>query len=225
VPTRLKSRILPAALALLLLVLGIPQTVDSVLWLMTGDASDQLGKENPASPDKAASNAALLEKADAWTGDPKALIRAGVLRLRLATASNDQIDKDQLRHAIDDLTDGLTRSPANSYAWAALSQAQIFAGDRIKATKALSTSLLINDYDPQMDLWRCELGLLLWNDLDTDSRRLWNDQIRMVWDAWPQGVIILAKENAGAYATMIRLALLSDPVRYQAFEKAFAQTP
>ncbi len=219
----LKSKAFPAALLSLLLILGIPQTVDSVLWLLTGDTSNQLGKESPASPDIDASNAALLEQADVWTGDPKARIRAGILRLRLATASSDQIKQDQLQRAIDDLTDGLARSPANSYGWAALSQAQIAAGERTKAEKALSTSMLIDDFDPEMSLWRCELGLLLWDILDGDDRRMWNDQIRLAWDNQPKGLIALARVDEGAFANPIRLALISDPARYQAFQKVFVQ--
>ncbi len=219
----LKSKALPATLAFLLLALGIPQTADSVLWLMTGDASDQLGKESPAAPDQAATNVALLEKADAWTGDPKALIRAGILRLRLATGSNYQIDKNQLQRAIDDLSGGLSRSPANAYGWAALTQAQMAAGDQIKAKKALSTSMLIDDFDPALSLWRCELGLLLWDQLDSDDRRLWNDQVRLAWDSQPEGLVALAQQDSGAYAVPIRFALISDPARYQAFQKVFVQ--
>jgi hypothetical protein len=223
VPIPLKSKALPAALAFLLLALGIPQTVDSVLWLMTGDTSDQLGKESPASPYQALSNAALLEKADTWIGDPKARIRAGILRLRLATSSGDPIDKDQLQRALDDLTDGLSRSPANAYAWAALSQAQMSYGERTKAKKALSTSMLLDDFNPEMSLWRCELGLLLWDMLDGDDRRLWNDQVRLAWDTQPEGLIAIARQDSGAYAIPIRFALISDPVRYQAFQKVFMQ--
>ncbi len=183
----LKSKALPVALALLLLALGIPQTVDSVLWLMTGDAPDRLGKESPASPDEAAANAALLEKADAWIGDPKARIRAGILRYRLAIGSGDAIDQDQLKRALNDLTDGLARSPANAYAWAALSQTLIVSGDRLKAKRALATSMLIDNADPEISLWRCDLGLLLWDVLDEDDRRMWNGQVRLAWDTHPRG--------------------------------------
>jgi hypothetical protein len=223
VPIPLKSKALPAALALLLLALGFPQMIDSIMWLRTGDASKQLETLSPESPEQLAANANLLEGADAWTGDPKARIRAGILRMHLAITSDNQIDKDQLQSAIDDFTDGLSRAPANAYGWAALSQALIDAGDPIKAKKALTTSILIDDFDPQMNLWRCELGLLLWNNLDSDDRRLWNDQVRFAWDTQAQGLVTLARKNSDTYAVPIKLALISDPDRYQAFEKAFDQ--
>ena len=219
----LKSKALPAALALLLLGLGIPQTVDSVLWLMTGDISDQPGEASPSSASHAASNAALLEKADAWTGDPRARIRAGVLRLRLATESGSQMDNEQLQQALEDLTEGLARSPANAYGWAALAQAQIASGALVKAKQALSTSMLIDDFDPQLSRWRTELGLLLWNELDSDDRRLWNNQVRLVWDTQPNSLVELAKKNDGVYAPLIRFALLADPARLASFDDALSR--
>ena len=89
VAVRLNPKILPAALALGLLALGIPQTGDSIFWLMTGNTPEQPGAESPSSADEAARNAALLERADDWFGDPRARIRAGILRMRIATADVD----------------------------------------------------------------------------------------------------------------------------------------
>ena len=221
-PISLKSKILPAGLALLLLILSVPQTVDSVLWLMTGDIADQLGKESPAAPDQAASNAALLEKADAWTGDPKARIRAGVLRLRLATISNAHIDKNQLQRAIDDLTSGLARSPTNAYGWTALADAYRAEGELIKAKKAYTSSLLLDDYDPELSLWRCELGLQLWSQMDTDDRRMWNNQVRLAWDSYKgRGLLDIAHRDAGA-ALLIRLALITEPTQLKDFDRNFS---
>jgi hypothetical protein len=206
------------------MVLGVPQTIDSVLWVMTGASSDQLGTESPSTMEQALSNAVWLERADAWTGDPKARIRSGILRLRLADASGGQIDQDQLQLAIDDLRDGLARSPANSYGWAALAQAELANDDSKQARKTLVTSMLIDDFDPELSLWRCELGLLLWNTLDGDDRRLWNDQVRLAWDNQPDGLVALARQGSGVFSVPIQFALISDPARFQAFEKIFLQS-
>jgi hypothetical protein len=167
---RRKTTIIPAVLALLLLALGLPQTIDSVLWLVTGDSPDELAKESPASPGLATKNAALLERAGAWFGDPKARIRAGVLRLRLIGApGSTQIDQTELARAIDDVVAGLAQAPADAFAWAALAQAEIAAGNRSGAKRAFITSLLVADHDPDLSLWRCELGLRLWPLLDDDA--------------------------------------------------------
>jgi len=223
VPIPLKSKALSAVLAFLLLALGIPQTIDSVLWSMTGDTPDQLGKESPASPVEAASNATLLEKADVWTGDPKARIRAGILRLRLATGSGDQLDKDQLQHAVDDLTDGLARWPGDGFVWAVLAQARLATSNIVGAHQALTTSFLTDPNDEFLSVWRCELGLQLWTTLDANDRRLWNKQVIMAWDYHTRDLIELAWRNNSAYANPIRLALLSDPARFARFERALTE--
>jgi len=224
VAVRLNPRILPAALALGLLALGIPQTGDSILWLMTGDTSDQPGTASPSSVAEAARNAALLERADNWFGDPKARIRAGILRLRLATENSDgttAVSAPELDRALNDLTDGLKRAPANAIGWAALAQASLAAGDRPRARAALSTSLLLDNYDPELSLWRCSLGLALWSYLNDDERRMWNDQVDMAWRRRPRDVVALAHQNGGIYALLIRLSLLSDSTRLSAFDRMY----
>jgi hypothetical protein len=221
VAVRLNPKILPAALVLGLLALGIPQTGDSILWVMTGDAPDQPAMANPSSVDEAARNAALLERADNWFGDPKALIRAGILRMRIATTSPDAttptVSTPELDHAINDLTDGLARAPANAIGWAALAQASIAAGDRPRARTELSTSLVLDEYDPELSLWRTALGLYLWGDFNDDERRMWNDQVNMAWSKNSGDVIALAHQNP-IYGLLLRLPMLSDSKRLSEFD-------
>lgn len=220
---RLNSKILPAILALGLLALGIPQTGGSILWLMTGDTPDQLGAASPDSVAKAARNAALLERADTWFGDPKARIRAGILLLRIATTNPDgtaNISKPELDRALNDLRNGLARAPANALGWTALAQASLAAGDRPGARSALTTSLLIDDYDPDLSLWRCTLGLALWSDFNEDDRRMWNDQVNMAWHKHPEDVVALAHQNYG-YVLLIRSSMLSDRTQLSEFDNYF----
>ena len=224
VAVRLNPKTLPAALVLGLLALGIPQTGDSILWVMTGDTPDQPGMASPSSVDAAARNAALLERADNWFGDPKALIRAGILRTRIATTSPDgttpTVSTPELDRAISDLTDGLTRAPANAIGWAALAEASLDAGDRTRARMELSTSLLLDEYDPELSLWRTALGLSLWNDLNIDERRMWNDQVTMAWRKNREDLIALAHQNS-IYALLIRIPLLSDRTQLSEFDRMF----
>lgn len=221
---RLSPKILPAVIALGLLALGIPQTGDSVLWLMTGDTPGQPGAASPSSGAEAARNAALLERADDWFGDPTARIRAGILRLRMATTNSDgtaAVSVPELDHALNDLTDGLTRAPANAIGWAALAQASLAAGNRPQARAALATSLLLDDNDPELSLWRCELGLALWNILNDDERRMWNDQVNLAWRKHSHDVVALAHQNGRISALLIRLALLSDRTRLSEFDRMY----
>jgi hypothetical protein len=219
---RLNPKILPVALALGLLALGIPQTGDSVLWLMTGDTPDQPGAASPDSVAEVTRNAALLEHADDWFGDPKARIRAGILLMRIATTNPDgtaAVSAPELDRAQNDLTNGLARAPANAIGWTALAQANLAAGDRPRAQAALSTSLLLDNYDPELSLWRCALGIALWSNLDTDERRMWNDQVNMAWRTQPREVVTMARQNGGINTLLIRLALLSDRTQLSEFDR------
>lgn len=215
---------MPIILALLLLGFGIPQAADSVVWLLTGDPLDQPDAASPHSDAQTLANAVLLEGIDAWVQDPRARIRAGILRLRLAAtraAGGDQAaERDR---AIADLISGLARSPASSVGWASLAEAQIAAGNPAKAKAALITSLLIDDHNPQLSLWRSTLGLPLWATFDANERRLWSDQVREAWRTNRAGLIALARQDGGTYAPRIRYALTSDAELLAAFDEVIKQ--
>jgi hypothetical protein len=225
VAVRLNPKVLPAALALGLLALGIPQTGDSILWQLTGDTPDQPGAASPGSVAEATHNAVLLERADDWFDDPRARIRAGILRLRIATTNSDgtvaaAVSAPELGHAQDDLRDGLKSAPANAMGWTALAQASLAAGDRPGAQAALLTSLLLDEHNPEISLWRCALGLTLWSYLDQDGRRMWNEQVNMAWRRQSMDVVALARQNP-VFALLIRLALVSDSSRLRDFDSLY----
>lgn len=221
----LNPKLLPAALALGLLALGIPQTGDSILWVLTGDSPDQIGADSPISAAKATRNAMLLESTDDWFGDPKARIRAGILRLRLATKSAggaaNAINRSDLERALGDLKNGLGRAPANSIGWTALSQAHLAAGEPTLAHASLTASLLLDDHNPQLSLWRCALGLELWSYLNDDDRRMWIDQVDMAWHENPQALVTLGHQYHGKYLQAIRLALLPNRPQLEEFDRLF----
>jgi hypothetical protein len=224
---RLNPKILPALLVLGLLALGIPQTGDSILWLMAGDTPDQPGAPSPDSIAATTRSVALLERADDWFDDPKARIRAGILRLRIATTNPDgtaAISKPDLDLALNDLRDGLKRAPANAIGWAALAQASLAAGDQPAAQAALLTSFLLDEHNPDISLWRCSLGLALWGYLDQDGRRIWNEQVNLAWSKQSTDVVALAHQNP-IYPLLIRLALLSDSARLSDFDNLYKANP
>ncbi|MGO8919852.1 MAG: hypothetical protein ACLQJR_28465 [Stellaceae bacterium] len=164
----------------------------------------------------------LLELTDDWFGDPGARIRAGIYELRIAYGSDadPKLDPARLQKAIDDLSDGLRRAPANPLAWASLGHARLAAGDRSGAAAALDASLLLGPYEAGLTLYRCELGLKLWPDLDARVRRAVALQMRLAWDHDPSALVGLAKRGGNALPVMIALA--QDPKRASAFMKALS---
>ena len=79
--------------------------------------------------------------------------------------------------------------------------------------------LLLDNYDPELSLWRCALGISLWSNLDTDERRMWNDQVNMAWRRQPRDLVALARANGGVNTLLIRLALLSDSTQLSEFDQ------
>jgi hypothetical protein len=217
--------LLPAALALAILALGVPQFADSALRLYAGEADDVTGGEGPASRQSAAATAAMLEAIDGWLGDPRARIRAGILRLRLASATGAAREPQpaELAHGIADLDDGLARAPGDAFAWAALAQGQLASGDWEAARRALEASMRLAGYEPGLSIMRAALGLRIFFLLSEDDRRLWADQVRLAWDRHPAELLAIARD--AEFAALLKRALGRDPARLEAFAKALAAGP
>lgn len=222
---QLKHKALSIAFALAILALAIPQSIDSVLWIFSGQSRDQLAAANP--PTAKASSAAIgwLEVAGNWLYDPPARIRAGIMRLRLAATPNaaDYNQPEMLQNSISDLTAGLQQMPGNALGWASLADAQIIADNDLKARNALRASMLFGNFDPDLSLWRSTLGIRLWSQLDTDDREMWSEQVRIAWDSQPNGLLAFARAANGPTLILIRNALSVRPVRLDDFDRALHQ--
>lgn len=220
---RIISGWLALGLGFALLGLGLPQTADSLLRLYaengSGAAMQPLSDSSLAAPQ----GVAFLKKIDEWTDDPELRIRAGVIELRSAADSevgNNGTRPRDLVSAVDDLENGLSRAPANAVGWAALAHARLLQGDSGGAKAALRISLRIAPFEPALLLWRCQLGLTLWPTMDSDDRRLVEDEIRMSWGNQPAALLALARLSR-AYVPLISLALAQDPKDLIAFSRAF----
>lgn len=210
-------------LGLALLALGGQQIGDAALSAYAETGVDLQQPVKPQDVETMLSRAKLLRQTDDWFGDPQARINAGVYELRVAYGSDSdrKLDPARLKNAISDLSDGLRRAPANALAWASLGHAKLGAGDKSGAAAALNASLLLSPYDASLTLYRSELGLKLWQDLDAPTRRAVAVQIRIAWDKEWAALLALAKSTGRTLPVMIALA--DDPKRASAFTKALAE--
>jgi hypothetical protein len=211
------GRAVAMILAIMLMGLGLPQTLDSLLRLYSRLPDTFAGTANIHQGPDADRAEALLRDADDWTGDPDARISAGILERRLAVAVDGKIDTARLKQARDDLESGLARAPANALAWAELSIARLELGDIKRAAQAWRTSILLASYEPSLDFWRTQIGLRLWLVLNAADRNLLNDQINFSWGQDPTQVIDFARGTPFA-APIIRRAFADDPKRLSAFD-------
>jgi hypothetical protein len=222
---RLIARGIALGLAVTLLGLGVPQTIASVmrLYAVLDDA--------PATSRTAAwlaavePKAALLERTDAWFGDPDARVRAGVLELQLAfpEEADGTPVPDHLKRAIDDLTEGLAQAPANGMAWALLAEARLAAGDAGPARQALRTSWLMAGFAPYLAVTRAEVGLRLLGELDPDDRRNLDSDIQAACKYTPDQLARMSKK--GRFVPVVLMALLDQPGALTEFAKALIKSP
>jgi len=221
----LNHKVLSIAFALPILALGIPQAIDSALWNFSGESRDQLGAANPSTANASTVAIGWLELAGNWLYDPRATIRAGVMRLRLVSAPGaaDVKQSAMLQRSISDLIRGLQQTPANAVGWAALAAAQLDAGNELNAKDALRASILLGNFDPDLSLWRSALGLRLWAHLDADDREMWGEQVRIAWDHQSNDLLALARANKGPGLIIIRHALSTQPGRLDDFDRALQQ--
>jgi hypothetical protein len=207
-----------AALSVGLLALGIPQTVDSIIWRYADVGGGAAAMKLPNWTEAVRADSALLEEADTWLDDPRARIRAGLLQLDLAyRAGPDELGHLQITRAVADLADGLARAPANGRAWMMLGFARLAAGDRDGARGALRASLLVADFDPALVIDRCKLGFALWPELDASERHMMREQVRDAWTYHPRGLVALARRPPSFY--WVAGALAEDPEQLAGFLK------
>jgi hypothetical protein len=220
-PARTPHRVLALGLAAGLLVLGLPQSIDTAMRLY---AEAELAKPistGAVSVPPAERGIALLDAADRWFDDPAARIEAGTVAFRRAYPPGGAVDPAGMRQAISALSSGLSRRPADRWGWMYLAHAELAIGDTAAALRAFRTAILVAPYDPDLSVWRTELGLDLWPLLGADDRRLVADQIQIAWTAKPGDVLALAKTSVAT--AIIRLALASSPPALEKFEARLGQ--
>lgn len=213
------ERVILAGIAAALLMLGVPQTAESLLRLAGGLDSEAAGILPDQMRPLMSHRAAQLESLDEEFGDPQARLNAGLLRLRLAVRTDAPLDRDMARAAIDDLRQGLARAPAAPLAWTALAHAELALADRAAARKALGLSLATAPYDPALTLSRCLVGLALWDDLSEDERQQIRPQVAEAWSAQPAGLLDLA--HIGAQGALIA-SILEGSGQRELFEQALS---
>ena len=169
------SAVAALALALLLLVLGLPRLAGNLLALPASAVLWSLhegGTEPPAAIRAAAGHLAMAALID---GDGFTDLESGYALLKLEDWEG--AEAATLR--------GLARSPGNPSAWARLSYLRLRRGDRAGAGAALRLSLLSGAVAPGLMQDRLQLAYRLLPDLSSDTVALVQRQSRLVEQIFP----------------------------------------
>lgn len=100
----------------------------------------------------------------------------------------------------------LAEVPGDARVWAGLAQAELLRGRRAEAVRALKASILTGPSSSNLVLWRCGVGIDLYDALDEEGRRLVAGQMRMAVERSVDRLVPLVRQKNAA---LIALALLS----------------
>lgn len=211
---------LPVALAALVLLLpSVPRTIGVLVSARSEPVLRALQDQRPASVDDLQTLAGGLQEGRAWLGDGRLRTDLGLAYLLLAEKlpPNSPDSTAMLHRAIEALRDGLSRAPANPYAWARLAYAEALAnGWTPQAVTALRLALITAPYEPRL-LWsRLRMAFLAWPEMSGEDRQLVFQQIRLAWRADPRELAKLAVDLERV--NLVRAALLRSPHDSAAFE-------
>lgn len=211
---------LAAAIGILLLALSVPRLIAVIVSANAEPTLRKLQSQQPVTLDEVRTLASALERASVWVGDGRLRTDLGLAYLliaeKLPRESGDA--RQSLDLAVQSLRDGLSRSPANPYAWARLAYAEalLSGGWSTDAVAALRLALITAPYEPRLLWWRLRMALFAWPQLGERDQELVLQQIRYAWQANPSQLAELALEVH--QVNVVRAALLRTPDALNAFE-------
>jgi hypothetical protein len=206
--------------AIVLLILGIPRTLGVIASARSEPVLRKLQEHQPVQSDELMTLVDAQEAGRFWLADGRLRTDLGLAYLLLGERlpRTDPNANAYLQRAIDALTAGLARAPADPVAWARLAYAQALSkGWSPLAVSSLRMSLITAPYEPRL-LWsRLRMSFLAWPELSRGDRELVFQQIRHAWQADPAELARVAIELK--QVDQVRAALLLSPDDSAAFEE------
>lgn len=219
------SRGRPVAAVLLLvaaglLFLAVPRTVGALVCARCDLTLRKLQEQETVAPADLEALAGSLAGGRWWAGDGRLRTDLGLAYLLLAEdrSIGAAASAEYLEKAVVALKDGLSRAPANPYAWARLAYAEATKGTwSPDALSALRMALMTAPYEPPL-LWsRLRMSFLAWPELPAGDRELVFQQVRFAWKTDPAELARLAADLRRV--NVVRAALLGSPDDGLAFER------
>ena len=211
---------LAGALAAALLYLAVPRAVGGIAMLR-GDA---LIRRIQAGERLAPEQLRALERsrlaAARWLDSGRLRTDIGLARL-LQAAARDPGDPERARllgAAVEAISEGLARAPANAAAWTRLAfELMLRDGPSAAMVAPLRTSILTNPHDRKLAFVRLELSFRAWPWFAPAERTLVFNQVRFLQRQLPDSLPGIA--GTPTALGVIRAALAVSPVDLARFEK------
>lgn len=176
--------IIPFLLSLLLLILGIPRVVSSVLMAPAFRTILAVEHGKTAEVPALTLAATYAERATYWEHSAQLFGELGFLRLLRAfqTAPDDLMRPTLVSQASDSLHKALQLSPARPHPWVRFAYARALGGgDPAEVADLLAQSVRAGPYVSEIAITRLYLLLRLWSYLSPDMRLYTMRQVRYIW--------------------------------------------
>jgi len=213
-------------LSLVLIVLGVPRVVASLLKGPAIGAVSDAHDGDLLSPGQLETAIRYLRRAADW--EASVGLRTDLGFLLLSQAEQIAVDGPKREALLDEagavLRDGLARGPVRPHAWLRLAYVEMMqSGPSAEVAAVLGRSLEAGRFVGEISLVRMELLLRNWAHLPFEVRALVGEQIRYVWRRQPGKLIVLARITGTTQ--ILRLSLRSIPGSLEMIDRHLAQSP
>jgi len=157
-----------------------------------------------------------------WHGSGRLTTNIGLSQLLLAEKHDRKDPRRQkfINAAINSLKEGLSKGPANPFAWTRLAYA-LALKDRItpEAMSAFRMGIDLAPVEGRLAMARITFGVAAWKLLTSAEHQFLFRQVRFVWRGNKRGLVKFAMESG--QVNFIRAALLPIPKELKKFESHF----
>jgi hypothetical protein len=168
------------SLAAALIWLAFPRTISAIMNLPGDPILQAIQNGRPADNEELLKLISSRDKGLEWTDDGRAWTDQGLAYMRLAEQSGHGTAAGigYMEAGVEALKTGLSKAPANPYAWARLSYLglRMDGADSI-AKPALIMSLFTGPFERALVDSRIQYALSIWHQLDASQQALVHDQI------------------------------------------------
>ncbi|MDP6832675.1 MAG: hypothetical protein QF512_17095, partial [Alphaproteobacteria bacterium] len=133
--------------------------------------------------------------------------------------------RTHLQASTEALKTGLSKSPANPYAWARLAYLGLrLEGEVVDAKDALIMSLFTGPFERSLVHSRIEYALAIWHQLDASQQTMIHEQIVLLARIDRRRLYAIARQNPN-YRVIALTALAPHPERQAALRAALKNKP
>ena len=210
------------SLGLALIWLAVPRTVGAFLNLPGDPVLEAMQTGRPVSNEELHRFVLSRERSLKWVDDGRAWSDLGLAHLRLAELSGYDTFSGvgYLAASTEALKTGLSKSPANPYAWARLAYLGLRQeGEGIDAKEALIMSLFTGPFERSLVDSRIEYALVIWHQLDVGQQDMIHEQIVFLARFDRRRLYQIARQDP-SYRVIALTALAPPPERQAALRAA-----